>query len=168
MEASARSFRTNMLPNGNAFSCNACHTSSYGGSRNAFGLDVQKLVTPGGNQTFWSAELAALDSDGDGVSNGAELGDPAGTWVQGDPNPGTSSAVTNPGDPESVSDLGPASPADAWVAVLSGNNVVTPVDTEARGTALFLLHETGKTADLLSKRIRYRKRFRRSHSSRNG
>ena len=30
---------------------------------------------------------AALDADGDGATNGEELGDPDGTWQQGDANP---------------------------------------------------------------------------------
>jgi hypothetical protein len=47
-----------------------------------------------------------MDSDGDGVSNGAELQDPAGTWTAGTANPGDPRLVTNPG----VSDASPAIP----------------------------------------------------------
>ena len=43
---------------------------------------------------FWSATLAALDSDGDGVTNGQELGDP-----DGDGTLDASIGVTLPGDP---------------------------------------------------------------------
>jgi len=59
------------------------------------------LVTPGGNQDFWSGQLASSDSDGDGFSNGQELQDPNGAWRTGQSNPGNSSLVTNPGDPNS-------------------------------------------------------------------
>lgn len=100
-DGSARSFRTTLIPNGNVFSCNTCHTFP-GGPRNAFGLDVEKLVTKGGREEFWSATLAAKDSDGDGATNGTELGDPAGAWKSGDPDPGDSTKITNPGDPNSV------------------------------------------------------------------
>ena len=46
---------------------------------------------------FWEAELAALDSDGDGRTNGEELLDPLGRWERGEPQPGDDSRVTNPG-----------------------------------------------------------------------
>ena len=87
----ARSFRPAMLPNA-PDGCNTCHTSGGGTPRNAFGLDVEAIVGSS-EQQFWSAELAALDSDGDGVSNGWELGDPDG---DGDPDPTIS--ITSPGD----------------------------------------------------------------------
>lgn len=73
----ARTFRTNMLPNGNTFSCLTCHNSSTGGSRNLFGQDVEAFVTPNGSQQFWSS-VFNLDSDGDGFTNGEEMGDPEG------------------------------------------------------------------------------------------
>jgi hypothetical protein len=47
-------------------------------ARNAFGLEVEKLVTAGGREVFWGPALALLDSDGDGFTNGQELGDPEG------------------------------------------------------------------------------------------
>ncbi len=95
----ARSFRVQQVPYGSKFSCNTCHTNGGGTPRNAFGKDVESRVTPGGNETFWGPELAALDSDGDGFTNGEELQDPNGTWKQGDPDPGDPNAVTHPGDP---------------------------------------------------------------------
>ena len=50
--------------------------------------------------------MAKLDSDGDGKTNGQELGDPNGVWRSGQPNPGVLSSVTNPGDPASVTSVG--------------------------------------------------------------
>jgi hypothetical protein len=95
----SRSWRPAQIPNGNKFSCATCHLDPNGGGpRNLFGQEVEKRVLPGSTQEFWSASLAAIDSDGDGKTNGQELGDPAGTWRSGQPDPGTFSAITNPGD----------------------------------------------------------------------
>ena len=62
-----RSFRVSQMPHGSKFSCNTCHTNGSGSPRNAFGLAVESRVSPGGNENFWNHELAALDSDGDGL-----------------------------------------------------------------------------------------------------
>ena len=89
-EATARGKRVSQIPNGAALSCNACHTAGGGSPRNAFGLELEtNFLTAAGpaGDVIWGPELAALDSDGDGVSNGAELGDPDGTWVAGDADP---------------------------------------------------------------------------------
>jgi len=97
-----RSFRVSQIPHGNRFSCNTCHTNGGGSPRNAFGLEVEKRVSPGGNESFWSPALAALDSDGDGFTNGEELQDPNGAWIEGTANPGDENLVTNPGNANSV------------------------------------------------------------------
>ena len=89
-EANARSKRVRQVPNGSAASCNTCHTAGGGSPLNPFGIEiVTNFLTATGpaGDVIWGAELAALDSDGDGASNGAELGDPEGTWVAGDPDP---------------------------------------------------------------------------------
>ena len=89
-EADARSKRVRQVPNGSAASCNTCHTAGGGSPLNPFGIEiVTNFLTATGpaGDVLWGPELAALDSDGDGASNGAELGDPEGTWVVGDPNP---------------------------------------------------------------------------------
>ncbi len=65
-------------------------------------MDVESRVTPGGNENFWTPELAALDSDGDGFTNGEELQDPNGVWTAGTADPGDINLVTNPGDSSSV------------------------------------------------------------------
>ena len=107
-EATARGKRVSQIPNGAAFSCNACHTAGGGTPRNAFGLELEtNFLTAAGaaGDVIWGPELAALDSDGDGVSNGAELGDPDGTWVAGDDNP--EGEAFHPGDPESTPPLPP-------------------------------------------------------------
>ena len=94
----ARNFRDGMMPNGEAVSCSACHVRAQGGGeRTSFGEAVNALVTRNGREEFWTPALAALDSDGDGASNGTELGDPDGDGVAI-----SDTGVTNPGDPNSV------------------------------------------------------------------
>ena len=112
--ADARGFRPGMMPNGFAARCQACHMSPAGrDARNAFGLEVEKLVTAGGREVFWGPALAALDSDGDGFTNGEELGDPEGVWVSGETPAGARALASNPGFATSV----PPSPGQ--VAVLN-------------------------------------------------
>lgn len=99
----SREFRVSKIPNGTNFQCANCHINpAGGGSRNNFGQAVEAKVSPNGQENFWDASLAALDSDGDGKTNGQELGDPNGTWRPGQPNPGNSSTVSNPGNPLST------------------------------------------------------------------
>lgn len=105
VDSSARSFRPGMLPHGSVFNCATCHISPNGGGpRNPFGLAVNARVNPGAATQFWSPELAALDSDGDGFTNGEELQDPNGSWRQGQAQPGDRSLVTHPGDRNSKPD----------------------------------------------------------------
>jgi hypothetical protein len=77
--AQARPTYPNTIPNGTVESCDTCHTSGPGSARNAFGLDYAA-------DSDWSV-LAGLDSDGDGCTNGEELGDPDGTWTVGSTPP---------------------------------------------------------------------------------
>lgn len=70
------------LPNGNkniAGSTALGHTNgSGGGTRNAFGFAFQNA----GHK--WTETLCKADTDGDGQTNGLELGDPNCCWVEGD------------------------------------------------------------------------------------
>ena len=103
----ARSFRLspNFMPNGGAFSCSTCHGSSMS-IKNAFGADVNSLVSRNGQQKFWDAVLAAKDSDGDGFSNGLELGDENGDGVAE-----RTTNLSNPGDASSVPDFPNTAPS---------------------------------------------------------
>lgn len=96
----SQSFRVTQIPNGGINSCQNCHISALGGgTRNSFGQAVENGFLNFQGNVQWGPQLAALDSDGDGFSNGVELQDPNGTWTggsTGDPN-----KVTNPGDPSS-------------------------------------------------------------------
>lgn len=71
-----------------------------GGARNPFGLDFAKA----GYQ--WTKELCEMDSDGDGRTNGEELGDPDCEWEKADSGeeqtPPTYTAQSHPGVPDDV------------------------------------------------------------------
>jgi hypothetical protein len=96
LEGFARNWRVAQVPNGQQIGCALCHLSPTGrGPRNEFGEAVNLVVGFGSRADFWDAALAELDSDGDGFTNGEEVGDPDGDGV---PTPG--SIVTHPGDAE--------------------------------------------------------------------
>lgn len=78
--------------------CITCHNNPDGGG----GCDAPPCFNPFGsafnaNGRVWDDTLAMLDSDGDGYSNGIELGDPTGTWRVGDAEPATCGCATRPG-----------------------------------------------------------------------
>jgi uncharacterized protein (TIGR03382 family) len=113
--AAARIGFQNNVPNGAGFSCLLCHNSSGGGARdgwNAFGDtlfvenggdadDPDTIDVDGGEFAFWNAAICEADSDGDGASNGAELGDPDCVWEVGE-DPAQVDGITDPNDPQSV------------------------------------------------------------------
>jgi len=102
LEVGARSHRVAQVPNGGDFSCNLCHTSGGGSSRNPFGQTVESSYLVDGN-VDWGPALAAVDSDGDGFTNGEELGDPDG---DGSATPGVT--AYHPGDASSHPPVGSA------------------------------------------------------------
>jgi len=63
---------------------------SGGGDRNQFGLDFAEAGKK------WTGALCRKDSDGDGVNNGVELGDPDCKWNKGG-TPDFTLAITHPG-----------------------------------------------------------------------
>ncbi len=86
-DADARASRVSQTPASEA-SCGLCHVNPAGaGARTPFGETVNENLV-GDNivaaTVDWPA-VAALDSDGDGASNGAELGDASGEWMPGQP-----------------------------------------------------------------------------------
>lgn len=72
------------------------------GARNPFGLDFAA------NGFTWTMELCQLDSDGDGRSNGMELGDPNCVWTPGT-EPETA-AFSHPGIPDEPAQMLPNDP----------------------------------------------------------
>ncbi|PAA55375.1 hypothetical protein BOX15_Mlig001173g3 [Macrostomum lignano] len=96
---------TNKVPNGNGVQspCNADELwpgvghlhQAGGGPRNPFGLDLKA-------EGFkWTQQLCRKDSDGDGRTNGEELGDPECVWQEGG-KPSRTDNVTHPGICEPV------------------------------------------------------------------
>ena len=73
-----------------------------GGSLNPFGRDFQRA----GHK--WTAALCQKDSDGDGLSNGEELGDPTCVWKPGK-TPTRTTGITHPGFKEGTT-LPPSTP----------------------------------------------------------
>ena len=138
--ADARPWRVEQLPNGSKFSCSNCHHSPYGGPRNAFGLAVEKEVTRGSRAPFWSIALAAKDSDGDGASNGEELGD-----KDGDGKPTDGAEVTNPGSSKSK----PSKPVEPIVPELVVENPKFPFSLRFK-TVEGQVYEVQSTIDFRS------------------
>jgi hypothetical protein len=88
-DASARSENLLKIPSTPA-SCGTCHIAPGGsGPRNPFGIAFDD------NGRKWDQTLCEQDSDGDGVSNGAELGDPMCMWTVG---AAQTTALSKPGD----------------------------------------------------------------------
>ncbi len=100
----ARSKRVNQIPNGGVDRCASCHVNAGGGGpRNEFGKLVGTKFLDSSGNVIWGPELASIDADGDGISNGDELHDQFGSWAIGEADPGIASAVSNPGDNNSTS-----------------------------------------------------------------
>lgn len=96
---SARPWRVDQIPNGSVNSCANCHINvAGGGPRNPFGQTVESQFLKN-DDVVWGKQLAEIDSDEDGFTNGQELGDPEGNWQVGLPQPGNPNDVTLPGDP---------------------------------------------------------------------
>lgn len=96
----ARDFRVVEIPNGGHFQCQNCHNDNSGKDFTPFGSDAKSHLVDNDTgvsteHVLWDDAWCKRDSDGDGRSNGEELGDPNCTWVFGDPNP--AGMITNPG-----------------------------------------------------------------------
>jgi hypothetical protein len=101
------------VPNGASSSCQTCHARAGGGSPwNAFGneLFVENGAAAGDDNAidafadsfiWWNADICNADSDGDGQTNGQELGDPNCEWTAGAAP--RSSDLSNPGNATSTS-----------------------------------------------------------------
>ncbi|MCA9540901.1 MAG: hypothetical protein KC620_18500, partial [Myxococcales bacterium] len=100
--AQARGYRIDQVPGGYRFECYMCHVRATW-NLTSFGRDVlnhllheedypdpealpENLYIGEEGNVDW-AIVALLDSDGDGYTNGEELGDPMGLFVQHDPQP---------------------------------------------------------------------------------
>jgi hypothetical protein len=132
----AKSSYNSRIPNGSKFSCNSCHTANVP-ALNSFGSAFRT------NSRVWNAALAAADADKDGFTNGLELADPNGTWVQGSANP--AGTVTNPGDASSKPTVAAptitAQPASQTVT--AGANASFTVQATGTGTLSFQWQKDG-------------------------
>ncbi|GMF59639.1 unnamed protein product [Phytophthora fragariaefolia] len=90
------------------------HERDGGGPNNAFGLDFIAA------RFEWTPEFCRKDSDGDGQTNGQELGDPCCQFVHRQ-NPAVrwTQGVSHPGDAESTSD------PKLWADVVCGDDAPT-------------------------------------------
>ena len=68
------------------------HSSGSGSGLNSFGNDLN------GAGISWTLGLCTRDSDGDGQTNGLELGDPCFTWSMGGGSPSGGFFISSPGD----------------------------------------------------------------------
>lgn len=92
------------VPNGTVASCTTCHApdGNYSISTlNDFGQDFRTEMNNGKLAPAVWPYIAETDSDGDGQSNGQELGDPCGVFGSGS-SPSRTSNISMPGDPEST------------------------------------------------------------------
>lgn len=111
------------------------------GALNAFGIAFLEAGY------FWSKELCAMDSDGDGRSNGEELGDPSCTWKKGDPSPPVpSTGLTNPGAADEPNSGGAARVTPRVPSYIIAHGVLM-------GLAWFALAPIGVFAAVLRKRV---------------
>lgn len=98
--AHAKSEYVGYIPNGTVNDCLNCHPGNDTGQLNGFGqISANQAGKPA--EQWWAA-LEGVDSDGDGQTNGQEMGDPCGEWLIGLDPPRTT-AISNPGDPGDVS-----------------------------------------------------------------
>lgn len=93
-----RSVATNEV--GTQRPCITCHDNPNGGGGCAPG--TEPCLNPFGrdfdmNGRTWDEALATLDSDGDGYTNGEELGDPMGTWRPAMGTPTHCACASRPG-----------------------------------------------------------------------
>ena len=82
--AHATSVMQSEIPNV-PMACNTCHSDGGGSLLNAFGLDAWATRDKSADAPVvvrWD-EIWNIDSDGDGQTNGMELGDPCGEWQSG-------------------------------------------------------------------------------------
>jgi hypothetical protein len=135
-EVSAEEDFTQFIPNGTlndsntkGDGCGHCHVLTGGNGRNAFGARW--------NRIGWGPLLAGEDSDDDGVTNGWELGEPLGTWSNGQPDPGDPALVTSPGQDGSVPPILSVSPLQIDHSVIQGDNLVESFTVENIGGDCF-------------------------------
>lgn len=88
----------NNVPNGNLIPPSAIELGHPGGATKRYTGFANQYVS---NGRKWTKMLCSSDADGDGQSNGLEMGDPCCTWVQG-ASPMFTTDLSNPNDAAST------------------------------------------------------------------
>merc|ERR1719237_1097368 len=86
-----------------------------GGARNQFGVDFHEAYTG-----VWDEIICRMDSDGDGMTNGEELGDPNCVWTPGQ-TPEFTEGITHPGLVCSAPTPAPAPSCCKWSGSCGGS-----------------------------------------------
>ncbi|KAJ0400578.1 hypothetical protein P43SY_009496 [Pythium insidiosum] len=110
LSADAKPTFVSLIPNGDGVSGVAAlghKQSSGGGALNDFGEAFSNAGLK------WTVELCKADSDGDGQTNGQELGDPCCEWTKGGQTR-YSTGVSHPGDATSKAD------PSLWASIVCG------------------------------------------------
>ncbi len=99
--ALAEAIDVGRIPNGQSLGCANCHTNN---DRNNLGVfnpwgEAIRAIEGANGDVDWARDCSA-DADGDGHSNGAELGDPDCVWTIGDTP--AMERTGHPGDPNIV------------------------------------------------------------------
>lgn len=101
------------------FGCLTCHAGSGvtassvpAGSSNSFNAFGQAWLEWRDAGKAWDKDFALRNDDGDGCSNGFELGDPGGDWRPGLPRP--EQAGDEPGNPGDPGDCALPINEDSW------------------------------------------------------
>ncbi|MBI1945522.1 MAG: hypothetical protein HYS27_07490 [Deltaproteobacteria bacterium] len=96
------------VPNGATSSCQTCHGTGGSSTFNDFGTDFRVAIDGGAAAPSIWPTLATDDADGDGQTNGEELGDPCGVFTTGG-TPARGADISNPGVASNTS-AAPATP----------------------------------------------------------
>jgi hypothetical protein len=128
--AHAKAEYVTYLPNGGVHTCENCHPGGNTLAINLFGQEASNQV--GKPITEWWPALVDSDSDGDGQTNGQEMGDPCGDWLIGLDPPRTTD-ISNPGDAADVS-ADPDSPTCDGGAGGAGGSAVSSSSSATTGS----------------------------------
>jgi hypothetical protein len=134
------------IPNGNSVVYNGQPASGVGhnslgggGSLNPFGRDFSAAGSR------WTVSLCQKDSDGDGVANGIELGDPNCVWSPGQ-MPSVTTGITHPGFRDARQVVAPVTTIATTAAPVYTPATAAPVFTPATAAPVVLSQLVTTTA----------------------
>lgn len=128
------------IPLNNLHECGVCHVNKepdQGSDRNAFGKSYEDgAYAWDGTVEGEGKKLWEVDTDGDGFTNGEEMGDPNGTWSEGDAVNATQTDPADANDKPSGSPCGNGTLDDGEECDGSELNGKSCTDAGASGTGL--------------------------------